>query len=70
MAEIYVTALLDFRLLILLAVVVGGVAAIHIDGPFELQAPVDRVIVQPVVQSTAALASLLHIGRRHAGPEK
>jgi len=69
MAQKTVFALLDFRLLILLAVL-GGVAAIHVSGPFELQAPVDRVIVTPIVQSTAALAGLRRIGTRHAGPEK
>ena len=70
MAQTTAFALLEFRLLVLLAVLVGGVAAIHVGGPFPLQAPVDRVIVTPIVHATAALAGLLHIGTRHAAPEK
>ena len=42
MADKYLFKLLEFRSLILLAVLVAGVAVIHFSGPFELQTPVDR----------------------------
>ena len=70
MTDNYLFKLLEFRSLILLAVLVAGVAAIHFGGPFELQTPVDRVIVTPIVRSTTALAGVLHIGTRHAEPVK
>ena len=70
MADKYLFRLLELRPLILLAVLVASVAAIHFSGPFELQRPVDRIIVAPIVRSTTAIAGVLHIGTRNAHPDK
>ena len=65
----YVFALLEFRGWVLLAALVAGVWAIHVNGPFELQTPIDRIIFEPLTQSTAKAATLLHIGSREAPTE-
>ena len=50
-----VFALLDFRRLILLAILAGGVSAISVSGPPELQAPVNGFIVTPIAQLATGL---------------
>ncbi len=70
MAEKHVFGVLEYRLWLLLVVLVSGVWGIHTSGPFELQSSVDRAIVRPIVQSGAALASLLHLSTPDAHPAK
>jgi hypothetical protein len=66
----YVFALLEFRGWVLLAALAAGAWAVHVNGPFELQAPLDRVIFTPIAQSTAAAGNLLHVSSREAPSEK
>ena len=58
----FVFALLEVRLVILLAVLAGGVSAIDAWGPPELQAPVHRSIVAPIVQASLVLQHQLDHG--------
>jgi hypothetical protein len=55
-----VSELPGVRLFAFVAVLtVGGVWAVHLKGPAALQEPVDRVIVSPLVKSTAAAGVFL-----------
>jgi len=57
-----VFVLLDFRRVILLAVLAASVPVISAYGPPELQGPVNRFIVTPLVQSGTALRHQLDHG--------
>ncbi len=52
-------ALLDLRRFILLAVLVSTVPIISAHGPHEVQAPISRFIVRPIVQSARVLSHQL-----------
>jgi hypothetical protein len=55
-------AILDLRRVIHMAVLTGAVLAVHAFGPSQLQAPVDRYLVGPILRTSTLLQHQLEYG--------